>query len=91
MGFKAYLIKLMTEDSLKHLSLDELYSLMMQTIDEYLAVSNVSINKTEFEIHQSKLSIIHKVITRKKAENQQAHNLNPALPPVLNSHSSNII
>ena len=62
----------MTEDSLKHLSLDELYSLMMQTIDEYSAVAKVTVNKTEFEIHQSKLSIIHKVITRKKAENHRA-------------------
>lgn len=62
----------MTEDSLKHLSLDELYSLLIQTIDEYSAVNKVNVNKTEFEIHQAKLSIIHKVITRKKAENHRA-------------------
>lgn len=62
----------MTEDSLKHLSLDDLYSLMIQTIDEYSAVPKLNVNKTEFEKHQSKLSIIHKVITRKKAENQRA-------------------
>ncbi len=71
MGFKAYLMNLMTEDSLKHLSLDELYSLLMQTIDEYLAVPKVNVNRAEFEIHQSNLSLIHKAITRKKVENQQ--------------------
>ena len=73
----------MTEDSLKHLSLDELYSLMMQTIDEYSAVTKVNVNKTELEIHQSRLNIIHKVITRQKAENHRLLNLNPAVPPVL--------
>ena len=62
----------MTEDSLKHLSLDELYSLMIQTIDDYSVVPKLNVNKAEFEKHQSKLSIIHKVITRKKAENQRA-------------------
>lgn len=71
MGFKAYLIKLMTEESLKHLSLDELYSLLIQTIDEYLALPKVKANKAEFEIHQSNLSFIHKAITRKKVENHQ--------------------
>jgi len=61
----------MTEDSLNHLSLDELYSLLMQTIDEYLALPKVNVNKVEFEIHQSNLSVIHKAITRKKVENQK--------------------
>jgi hypothetical protein len=71
MGFKAYLMNLMTEDSLKHLSLDELYLMLMQTIDEYIAIPKVNANKAEFEIHQFKLSLIHKAITRKKVENQQ--------------------
>ncbi|HKO79780.1 MAG TPA: hypothetical protein VJU78_05265 [Chitinophagaceae bacterium] len=68
----------MTEDSLKYLSLDELYSLLMQTIDEYSTVPKLNVNKTEFEKHQSKLGLIHKEITRKKAENQRQLNLNPA-------------
>lgn len=73
----------MTEDSLKRLSLDELYSLLIQTIDEYAAVNKVNVNKTEFEIHQSKLSVLHKEITRKKAENHRAALIeNPNKVPV---------
>lgn len=60
----------MTEESLKHLSLDELFALMGKTIDEYLLLDKAQDNKINLETHQSELSNIHKVITQKKADIQ---------------------
>ncbi len=54
----------MTEDSLLHLSMDELYDLLVETVNEYLALHRGS-NKIAEE-KRADLILIHKIITQRK-------------------------
>ena len=54
----------MTENSLQHLSLDELYDLLVETVNEYLALHRGS-NKIAEE-KRADLILIHKIITQRK-------------------------
>jgi len=63
-----YLKATMTEENLQHLSMDELYALMIRTIEEYLILHKHLGNIDELEIKRAELDIIQKVITARKAE-----------------------
>lgn len=58
----------MTEDSLKHLSLDDLFALMVKTKDEYSGIEKKPENKAKLESKRSELDVIQKVLTRKRAD-----------------------
>lgn len=55
----------MTENSLRHLSLDELYDLLVEAVNEYLALHKGS-NKIAEE-KRADLILIHKIITQRKS------------------------
>ena len=54
----------MTEDSLQHLSLDELYDLLVKTVNEYLALHRDS--KKIGAIKKGDLKLIQEIITKRK-------------------------
>lgn len=55
----------MTEDSLAHLSLDELYTLMLKTIDEYLVMHKLPGIGDGIEEKRNDIALIQKVIHKK--------------------------
>ena len=58
----------MTEDSLNNLSLDDLYTLMLKTIDEYLVMHKYPWLEDGIEEKRINLALIQKVIYKKKGE-----------------------
>ena len=61
----------MTEDSLKCLSLDELYDLLVKTVNEYLTMHKTPHDSNSREIQKAELQLIQKAILERK------NNLNP--------------
>jgi hypothetical protein len=55
----------MTENSLQHLSLSELYDLLVETVNAYLSLHRGS-NKIAEE-KRADLILIHKIITQRKS------------------------
>jgi hypothetical protein len=62
-----------TQDSLKHLSLGELYDLMLLIIDEYSALQKRIHNTDVAEVKKGEIQLIQKVINERKSK------LNPTL------------
>ena len=58
----------MTEENLKYLSLEGLFSLMVKTIEEYLILHKYPSTSSEAETKRSELVTIQKVIKEKQAE-----------------------
>jgi len=58
----------MSEESLKILPLDEICTIMIKTIDEYLLLEKLNKNPSLLESKRAELYTLHKVITDKKAE-----------------------
>ena len=56
----------MTEESLKLLSVDELCTLMMKAIDDYLLLEKMHESKPMLKKLRADLRLIHKVIADKK-------------------------
>ena len=56
----------MTEDSFDHLSLDDLYTLMLKTIDEYLVMHRHPGITDGIVDKRTELALIQKVIYKKK-------------------------
>ena len=56
---------LMTKDSLKHLSLNELYDLMVLTIEEYTALKKGIHNSDVTEMKKAEIKLIQKAIDEK--------------------------
>jgi len=63
----------MTQDSLKHLSLDQLYDLLVLIIDEYKALQKKIHNSDATEIKKAEIQFIQKAIDERK------NKLNPTL------------
>jgi len=56
----------MTEDSLKHLSLNELYDLMVLIIEDYTALKKRIHNSDLTEVKKAEIKLIQKVINERK-------------------------
>ena len=58
----------MTEDSLKVLSLGQLFDLMIQTINEYIALRTTIHNADLSEVKKTEIQLIQEVITSRKSQ-----------------------
>jgi len=56
----------MTEDSLKRLSVDELYDLLVKTVNEYLARHKMADDSNRREAQKAELQVIQKAILVRK-------------------------
>lgn len=63
----------MTEDTLKHLSLDELHELMILIISEYTALQKEMRINEVIEVKKAEIQLIQKMISERKNKLNPTH------------------